>query len=98
MIYRIIVHKYIIHMCVNFRALSFLEKFFDCITPKIQLENDELTLLAFVTRDLKEYTSVLEKAKLRDGLRLILSISRHGNQYMQFQKPWVLIKGSSEEK
>jgi len=54
--------------------------------------------LALVTRDLKEYISMLDKAKLRDGLRLILSISRHGNQYMQFQKPWVLIKGSNEEK
>lgn len=82
----------------NFRALSFLEKFFDGIIPEIQLEENELHLLALVTRDLKEYTSMLDKAKLRDGLRLILSISRHGNQYMQFQKPWVLIKGSKEEK
>lgn len=75
-----------------------MEKFFACIIPEIHLGKDELTLLALVTRDLKEYTSMLDKAKLRDGLRLILSISRHGNQYMQFQKPWVLIKGSDEEK
>lgn len=78
--------------------MSFLEKFFDSIIPEIQLGKDELTLLALVTRDLKEYTSMLDKAKLRDGLRLILSISRHGNQYMQFQKPWTLVKGTSEEK
>ncbi|XP_050423706.1 methionine--tRNA ligase, cytoplasmic [Adelges cooleyi] len=80
------------------RALSFLEKFFDGIIPEMQLEKDELTLLALVTHDLQEYIGVLDKAKLRDGLRLILSISRHGNQYMQFQKPWVLVKGSTEEK
>lgn len=82
----------------NFRALSFLEKFFNCVVPEIKLEKNELTLLSLITRDLKEYTSMLDKAKLRDGLRLILSISRYGNQYMQSQKPWVLIKGSSEEK
>lgn len=78
--------------------MAFLEKFFDCVIPEIKLGKDELTLLALVTRDVKEYISMLNKAKLRDGLRLILSISRHGNQYMQFQKPWVLVKGSSEDK
>ncbi|XP_050524768.1 methionine--tRNA ligase, cytoplasmic isoform X2 [Daktulosphaira vitifoliae] len=80
------------------RALSFLDKFFNGIIPDIELEKDELTLLALVTRDLQEYINVLDKAKLRDGLRLVLSISRHGNQYMQFQKPWVLVKGSAKEK
>lgn len=75
-----------------------MEKFFDCTIPEIHLEQDELILLALVTRDLKEYINMLDKAKLRDGLRLILSISRHGNQYIQFQKPWVLVKGSNEEK
>jgi len=82
----------------NFRALSFLDKYFDCTIPEMQIEKDELQLLALITRDVKEYTSMLDKAKLRDGLRLILSISRHGNQYIQFQKPWLLIKGSNKEK
>ena len=36
--------------------------------------------------------------RLRDGIRNILSISRHGNQYIQSQQPWVLLKGTDEEK
>lgn len=35
---------------------------------------------------------------MRDGIRHILSISRHGNQYMQAQQPWVLLKGTDEDK
>lgn len=36
--------------------------------------------------------------RLRDSIRNILSISRYGNQHMQYNKPWVLVKGTSEEK
>lgn len=35
---------------------------------------------------------------MRDALKVILNISRHGNQYMQSNKPWVLIKGTDAEK
>jgi len=41
---------------------------------------------------------ITEQKRLRDGIRNILNISRIGNQYMQAKKPWVLIKGSDEEK
>lgn len=36
--------------------------------------------------------------RLRDGIRNILSISRLGNQYIQANKPWVLVKGTPQEK
>ncbi|CAE1325612.1 MARS [Acanthosepion pharaonis] len=35
---------------------------------------------------------------MRDSIRNLLSISRLGNQYMQSNKPWVLVKGTPEEK
>ncbi|KAK9700759.1 WHEP-TRS domain [Popillia japonica] len=55
---------------------------------------------------MKGYVSSLEKAKLRDGIRYMLSISRHGNQYsvnttlgyIQSTQPWVLVKGTDEQK
>lgn len=43
------------------------------------------------------YTVVLFH-RLRDSIRNILSISRLGNQYMQANKPWVLVKGSESDK
>lgn len=59
---------------------------------------EEFTLLALLTKELHAFNSALEKGKLRDGIKYILNVSRHGNQYMQVQKPWVLVKGSNEEK
>jgi len=35
---------------------------------------------------------------MRDGLKHILAISKHGNQYMQFQQPWMKIKGNDDDK
>lgn len=37
-------------------------------------------------------------SRLKDGIKNILNISRVGNQYLQAKKPWVLIKGTDEEK
>ncbi|XP_063700982.1 methionine--tRNA ligase, cytoplasmic [Culicoides brevitarsis] len=80
------------------RALVFCEKNFASTIPVIKLEEDELILLALVNRELKGYIQSLEKARLRDGIRHLLSISRHGNQYMQSQQPWVLAKGDDKQK
>ncbi|XP_067003701.2 methionine--tRNA ligase, cytoplasmic [Anabrus simplex] len=80
------------------RALVFAEKFFGRQVPPMSPNTTDLTFLALVTRELKAYCAALERARLRDGIRHILSISRHGNQYMQSQQPWVLVKGSDYER
>lgn len=80
------------------RALVFCEKNFNSIIGEIQLTDDEETLLALINRELKGYISSMEKAKMRDGVRHTLSISRHGNQYLQSQQPWTMLKGSDEQK
>ncbi|XP_064543001.1 methionine--tRNA ligase, cytoplasmic [Drosophila montana] len=80
------------------RALVFCEKNFNSTVPQIVLNQDELVLLALINRELRGYINSLEKAKLRDGIRHLLAISRHGNGYMQTQQPWVLLKGNDEQK
>lgn len=80
------------------RALVFCEKNFNSTVPEIVLTQDELVLLALINRELRGYINSLEKAKLRDGIRHLLAISRHGNGYMQTQQPWVLLKGNAEQK
>lgn len=80
------------------RALVFCEKNFNCTISTIILSEIECNLLALINREIKGYIACMEKAKLRDGIRHTMSISRHGNQYLQFQQPWVLLKGSDEEK
>lgn len=80
------------------RALVFCEKNYGAIIPDIVLGEDELILLALINREIKGYVQSMEKTKFRDGIRHTLTISRHGNQYMQAQQPWVLLKGTDVEK
>ncbi|XP_012534645.1 methionine--tRNA ligase, cytoplasmic [Monomorium pharaonis] len=80
------------------RALVFCEKFFDSNVPPLEAEEADWTVLALAQRELLSYINAMEQAKLRDGLKHILTISKHGNQYMQFQQPWVKIKGNDDDK
>ncbi|KAK9300686.1 hypothetical protein QLX08_006719 [Tetragonisca angustula] len=80
------------------RALVFVEKYFESKIPAIELQEDDLVLLALAQRELSSYIHALEQAKLRDGLKHVLAISKHGNQYMQFQEPWVKIKGIDDKR
>ncbi|KAK3757029.1 hypothetical protein RRG08_041805 [Elysia crispata] len=80
------------------RALSFLFNIFGGVIQEMELNEEDQKLLALVTRELQTYISNLEACRLRDGIRNILMISKLGNQYMQANKPWVLAKGTSDEK
>eukprot|EP00794_Sanderia_malayensis_P003231 gene3231-3711_t len=80
------------------RALMFLKNSFDSQLQEISLNDDDGVFIASVNRELNSYIDNLEKIKLKDGLRVILGISKIGNQYMQANKPWVLVKGTAEEK
>lgn len=71
------------------RALVFCEKNFNSTISKIEISDVECELLSLINREIKSYISCMEKAKLRDGIRHTMSISRHGNQYLQAQQPWV---------
>ena len=36
--------------------------------------------------------------RLRDGLKYILNVSRHGNGHIQAAQPWKLVKGTPEDR
>ncbi|KAI4504802.1 hypothetical protein M0802_000352 [Mischocyttarus mexicanus] len=80
------------------RALVFTEKFFESKVPPMEPQEDDLTFLALAQRELTSYLTALEQAKLRDGIKYVLAISKHGNQYMQSQQPWVKVKGTDDDK
>ncbi|KAL0268339.1 UNVERIFIED_CONTAM: hypothetical protein PYX00_010318 [Menopon gallinae] len=79
------------------RALVFAEKNYDSKVPEMNLLKEDFELIALVNRELTGYITALEKGKLRDGIRHILSIARLGNLLMQNSQPWVLFKGTPEE-
>ncbi|XP_069735090.1 methionine--tRNA ligase, cytoplasmic isoform X1 [Phaenicophaeus curvirostris] len=80
------------------RAGMFVCKFFGGAVPDMILTPDDKRLLARVTLELRQYHQLLEKVRIRDALRCILSISRHGNQYIQVNEPWKRIKGDEEDR
>lgn len=80
------------------RALVFCEKNFNSVISEIHLSDIDLQLLASTNSELSGYILSMENAKLRDGIKYLLAISRHGNGYMQSQQPWVLLKGNQEQK
>ena len=80
------------------RSLTFLFNTFDATVQEIEFTDTEKELVAALNDDLKEFTELLEKVRLRDALTTILSVSRKGNQYMQANKPWELTKKGPEEK
>lgn len=80
------------------RALVFCEKNFNSTIPEVKPNDDDWNLIALVNRELAAYIASMEKAKYRDGIKHLLTISRHGNQYMQSQQPWVLLKGTDDQK
>ncbi|KAF6339873.1 hypothetical protein mRhiFer1_010736 [Rhinolophus ferrumequinum] len=71
------------------RAGMFVSKFFGGYVPEMMLTSDDQRLLAHVTLELQHYHQLLEKVRIRDALRSILTISRHGNQYIQPYMPTV---------
>ena len=78
--------------------MSFVKSTFDSTIPPMTLSPDDFVLLARVTKELQGYIECLEKQKIRDGLKHILSISRLGNGHIQSHKPWELVKGTPEDK
>uniref|UniRef100_A0A8C5PFC3 Methionine--tRNA ligase, cytoplasmic n=1 Tax=Leptobrachium leishanense TaxID=445787 RepID=A0A8C5PFC3_9ANUR len=79
------------------RAGMFVHKFFNGCVPEMELLSEDKRLVAQVAAELHQYNQLLEKVRIRDALRCILNISRHGNQYIQVNEPWKCIKGTKEE-
>lgn len=80
------------------RAGMFVTKFFEGCVPVMDLQQEDKRLLALVGWELQQYIQLMDKVKIRDALKHILNISRHGNQYIQVNEPWKKIKGGDAEK
>ncbi|KAL2091441.1 hypothetical protein ACEWY4_013704 [Coilia grayii] len=80
------------------RAGMFVSKFFEGVVPQVTLQEEDKRLLAQVGWELKQYIQLLDKVRIRDALKCILNISRHGNQYIQVNEPWKKIKGGDTDR
>lgn len=79
------------------RALKFTKDNFNGVIGKITLNKEDEGILVQINRCLKQYVDLLEKCKEREAISQILNISRIGNQLMQAEKPWKLVKSTNEQ-
>ncbi|KAG8257711.1 hypothetical protein J6590_042821 [Homalodisca vitripennis] len=80
------------------RALTFCEKFFESKVPEMVMTDEEWTLLALVTREVRAYNRAMDRTRFREGMMSIMTVARLANQYMQVCEPWQAIKGSEQDK
>lgn len=79
------------------RAVSFVDKNFEGQINHYEPNEEDQKYLIEVGQNLIAYEERLERVHLRDGLKPILSISRLGNQLIQANKPWQLVKSDDQK-
>ena len=80
------------------RALKFTKDNFGSKVPEMNLNSEDWELVARVNQELSAYIGHLEDAREREAITTVFNVSRLGNQLMQHNTPWKLVKGSSEDK
>lgn len=80
------------------RAVSFVDKNFAGQLNHYEPTEEDITYLNSVGQNLVAYEEKMEQVHLRDGLKTILAISRIGNQLIQTNQPWLLVKGGEIER
>jgi len=80
------------------RATKFTKDNFGSKVPEMDLNNEDWEMVARVNQELTNYISLLEDAREREAITCVFNISRLGNQLMQHNTPWKLVKGSPSDK
>jgi methionyl-tRNA synthetase len=60
------------------------------------LSTADTSFINAVNNELKNYINLLESVSIKEGLKVVMTVSRLGNQYMQEQKVWDVIKHDPE--
>ncbi len=78
------------------RALKFCKDNFAGRIQPICLSSEDQEFSALVSRHIGKYVDLMEDGRQREAISEMLSISRLGNQLMQANKPWKLVKSPGE--
>ena len=74
------------------RSLKFTFQFYKGVVPPSAPTEIDFEVMASINHEYQCYLTCLEICKIRDALRHILAITRIGNQYIQENEPYKLIK------
>ena len=61
----------------------------------MSLNSEDWEFVALVNREVEHYSILLEDAREREAISAVFNISRLGNQLMQHNTPWKLVKVDS---
>jgi methionyl-tRNA synthetase len=80
------------------RGLVFVQKFFggQVPTPSSKGAEEVAELGASVSAKVQEYISLMEKMKLRDGIRVAMAVSADGNKFFTDTEPFKVVKTDKE--
>jgi len=80
------------------RALKFTKDNFNSCVPEMTINEHDWEMVARINQELVDYINLLEDAREREAITVVFNISRIGNQIMQHNTPWKLVKGSEDDK
>ena len=80
------------------RATKFTKDNFGSCVPDMKLTEEDWEFVARINQELAEYIALLEEAREREAISVVFNISRLGNQIMQRNTPWKLVKGGEADK
>ncbi len=78
------------------RTLVYLKKNFDGEIRDLDLPETHQIFVDECAKDLERVTQALEEVRLREALRIVLSIGNRGNKFFQDMEPWDMIKKEPE--
>ena len=80
------------------RCLSFVSEKLGGRVPRCEsLSPEDARLFEQVERLLEQYVAAFEAVHQRDALQTTLNVARAGNQFIQANVPWALLKSGSEK-
>ncbi|CAL8471724.1 g11266 [Coccomyxa elongata] len=82
------------------RSLSFAATRYGGVVPAATCEAAQPAIAELNSRVgplVEQYVAALEKIKLKEGIRLVMTISAAGNKFFQDTRPWVLVKEDKEQ-
>lgn len=80
------------------RALTFCKNSYGSKVAKISLNDDDTHFIALVNGHLSAYYKQMDDRLMSRAFESVFAISKIGNQYLQYNQPWVLAKGNDIEK
>lgn len=74
------------------RTIVFLNKYYDSTIPAPDLGEDEKKMVNYIREQVNKITSLLDKVKMKEALKELMTLCAEGNRFFQAAEPWKNVK------